>query len=91
MSFALYENMRKTFPNILWENSSMILEDLAAVKDESELSCLRTAVEITDKVYEETIPMLTYEFPCLNNYLNHLYLKQKIYLSLAPFLRCHNM
>ena len=36
----------------------MILEDLAAVKDEHELSCLRTAVEVTDKVYEEILPML---------------------------------
>jgi len=58
MSFVLYENMKKLFPNILWKNSSMILEDLAAVKDEYELGCLRTAVEVTDKVYEETIPML---------------------------------
>ena len=58
MSFSLYKTMKKAFPNILWKNSSMILEDLAAVKDEHEISCLRTAVEITDKVYEETIPML---------------------------------
>ena len=31
----------------------MVLENLAAVKDQHELNCLRTAVEITDKVYEE--------------------------------------
>ena len=58
MSFSLFKNMEKTFPNVFWENSSMIIENLAAVKDEYELNCLRTAVEITDKVYEETIPML---------------------------------
>ena len=36
----------------------MVLENLAAVKDKHEINCLRTAVEITDKVYEETLSML---------------------------------
>ena len=58
MSFVQYETMVKAFPHTKWENSSMILEDLAAVKDQSEIDCLRTAVEITDKVYEEILPML---------------------------------
>ena len=58
MSYALYENMISMFPNTNWENSSMILEDLAAVKDDHELECIRTAVEVTDKVYEEILPML---------------------------------
>jgi len=58
ISFALYQNMIEIFPKVKWERSSMIIENLAAVKDEYELNCLRTAVEITDKVYEETIPML---------------------------------
>ncbi len=58
MSYALYENMISIFPNTKWENSSMILEDLAAVKDDHELECIRTAVEVTDKVYEEILPML---------------------------------
>ena len=58
MSHSLYEKMVQTFPNTKWENTSMILEDLAAVKDNYELSCLRTAVEVTDIVYEEILPML---------------------------------
>jgi len=58
MSYALYENMITMFPNTKWENSSMILEDLASVKDNHELECIRTAVEITDIVYEEILPML---------------------------------
>ena len=58
MSYALYENMISIFPNTKWENSSMILEDLASVKDDHELECIRTAVEVTDKVYEEILPML---------------------------------
>ena len=58
MSYALYENMISVFPNTKWENSSMILEDLASVKDDHELECIRTAVEVTDKVYEEILHML---------------------------------
>ena len=58
MSYAQYSTMKKIFPNTIWENTSMILEDLAAVKDEHELDCIRTAVEVTDKVYEEILPML---------------------------------
>ena len=58
MSYALYENMISMFPNTKWESSSMILEDLASVKDDHELECIRTAVEVTDKVYEEILPML---------------------------------
>ena len=46
----------KIFPLI--EYTSMILEDLASVKDEYELDCIRAAVEVTDTVYEEILPML---------------------------------
>lgn len=58
VSYDQYENMLKAFPNTSWENTSMILENLAAVKDNHELDCIRTAVEVTDKVYEEILPML---------------------------------
>jgi len=33
----------------------MILENLAAVKDKNELNALRTAIEITDKVFDEVL------------------------------------
>jgi Xaa-Pro aminopeptidase len=58
MSFAQYESMVTLFSGTSWENTSMILEDLASVKDNYEIECIRTAVEITDRVYEEIIPML---------------------------------
>ena len=58
MSFSQYRNMKHTFSETNWENSSMILENLASVKDNYELDCIRTAVEVTDKVYEEILPML---------------------------------
>jgi Xaa-Pro aminopeptidase len=58
MSYFLYENMKNIFPNTHWISTSMILEDLASVKDEYELDCIKTAVEVTDTVYEEILPML---------------------------------
>jgi len=58
MSYAQYENIKEVFPNTSWVNTSMILEDLASVKDNYELDCIRTAVEVTDKVYEEILHML---------------------------------
>ena len=59
MSYAQYSTMTELFPKSRWENTSMILEDIAAVKDDYELDCIRTAVEVTDKVYEEILPMLS--------------------------------
>ena len=54
VTFSLYEEMTSIFPETTWEHTGMILEDLAAVKDEIELDAIRTAVEVTDRVYEET-------------------------------------
>ena len=58
VTFSLYEDMTSIFPETTWEHTGMILEDLAAVKDEIELDAIRTAVEVTDRVYEETLPMV---------------------------------
>ena len=58
VSYSLYGQMIEIFPETTWEGTSMILEVLASVKDSSELAAIRTAVEVTDKVYEEIIPML---------------------------------
>jgi len=58
VNYTLYDSIQKIFSDINWESTKMILEDLASVKDKTELDALRTAVEITDKVYEEILPML---------------------------------
>ncbi len=55
LSLSLYNQLNELFPDIKWESTKMILENLAAVKDESELEALRTAVEITDKVFDEVL------------------------------------
>ena len=58
VSYTLYEKMKILFPKTRWVSTSMILENLASVKDDFELDCIRTAVEVTDKVYEEILHML---------------------------------
>ena len=50
--------MKNLFPETEWVDTSMILEDLASVKDDYEIACIKTAVEVTDKVYEEILDML---------------------------------
>ena len=55
LSLSLYNQLNDLFPDIKWESTKMILENLAAVKDESELKALRTAVEITDKIFDEVL------------------------------------
>ena len=58
VSYSLYRQMKNLFPKTKWIDTSMILEDLAAVKDIHEIACIKTAVEVTDKVYEEILDML---------------------------------
>ena len=61
-SVSQYRAMTDSFPKVVWESTSMLIENLQAVKDESELDAIRTAVEITDTIYAEILPMLK---PCL--------------------------
>ncbi len=58
VSVSLFNQMNNQFPNMRWEKTNRIVEELAAVKDETELDALRTAVEITDQVYAEILPMI---------------------------------
>lgn len=57
LSVSLYDQLIELFPDVKWESTKMILENIAAVKDESEISAIRTAVEITDKVFDEVIQL----------------------------------
>ena len=58
VNYTLYDSMKSNFNDVNWTSTQMIVEDLASVKDKSELDAFRVAVEITDKVYEEILPML---------------------------------
>ena len=55
LSVSLYNQLTELFPDVKWESTKMILENIAAVKDESEWEALRTAVEITDNVFDELL------------------------------------
>ena len=58
VTYSLYKQMKNLFPDTNWIDTSMILEDLASVKDNYEIDCIKTAVEVTDRVYEEILDML---------------------------------
>lgn len=58
LSVSSYNQLTELFPDVKWESTKMILENLAAVKDKSEIEALRTAVEITDKVFDEVLQLL---------------------------------
>ncbi|MFQ6604876.1 MAG: M24 family metallopeptidase [Fidelibacterota bacterium] len=58
VSVNAYRKMSDFFPETHWEATERIVEELAAVKDESEIAALKTAVEITDQVYQEVLPLI---------------------------------
>ena len=50
--------LRELFPDTQWEVTSRFVEEIAAVKDKSELRAIRAAVDITDEVFDQLIPEL---------------------------------
>jgi len=58
VSIGMYDQIQNVLPNIVWEKLDDIIGVIAAVKDEYEISSLKTAVEITDTVFTEIIPEL---------------------------------
>ncbi len=58
VSVNLYNTMKNLFPNVTWVKTSKVVEEIASVKDESEISAIKTAVEITDKAYAEILEMI---------------------------------
>ncbi len=55
LSVNNYNGLIKYFPNISWEPTISIIEKIASVKDQSEIDSLKTAIEITDYVFEKII------------------------------------
>jgi Xaa-Pro aminopeptidase len=54
----LYDAFVRLLSDIHWEKTSGIIEKIAAVKDNLEIDSLKTAIEITDVVFESIIPDL---------------------------------
>jgi len=53
-----FKKMQKLFPAVKFESTSMILENMQAVKDSVEIDALKTAVAITDEVYSQILPLI---------------------------------
>lgn len=58
LTVELFKKMQKIFPAVKWESTSLILENLQAVKDASEIDALRTAVAVTDEIYFQVLPLI---------------------------------
>ena len=50
-----YKNLEDSFPKTKFKNNSMVLENIASVKDNGELGYLRKAAEITDEIFNKII------------------------------------
>ena len=55
MSFMSYNLLVKFFKNIKWIATDLIIENIAAIKDQYEIDSLKTAVEITDLVFTKIL------------------------------------
>ena len=58
VSYSLYRCLVGQFPNTTWISTENIVEHIAAVKDINEIDSLKTAIQITDKVFDEILTLL---------------------------------
>ena len=58
LSVNLYDNIKQTLNMVKLEKIPDIIGIIAAIKDEHEIQSLKTAIEITDKVFDLIIPDL---------------------------------
>ncbi|MFC1550631.1 M24 family metallopeptidase [Candidatus Neomarinimicrobiota bacterium] len=58
LSVNQFRLLNKIIPNVEWELTSELVENIAAVKDRIELEALQAAVEITDYVYAEILELI---------------------------------
>jgi len=58
MNVSTYTELKQLMPRVKWFQVSGIIEKIAAVKDMLEIESLKTAIEITDEVFNQIIPEL---------------------------------
>ena len=58
VSVNLFSALNQSMSNVNWEKTSGIIEKIAAIKDLTEIESLKTAIEITDVVFDKIIPEL---------------------------------
>jgi len=58
LSYSNFQLLKNSFPDTQWKETENIVEYIAAIKDMAEIESLKTAIEITDKVFDEIIPLI---------------------------------
>jgi len=58
LMFGVFQQLKELFPSVKFLPKVDCLEKIAAVKDASEIKKIKKAVEITDKVFTEILPLL---------------------------------
>lgn len=53
-----WQSWRDFFPNLVWEATTGLVEDLRLVKEEAEISAIRQAAELTDRAFEHILGFL---------------------------------
>jgi Xaa-Pro aminopeptidase len=58
LSVSTLENLKKHFPSASFVSKRLVIESIAAVKEESEIEAIKQAVTITDKVFKKVLLVL---------------------------------
>ncbi len=58
VSLTQYQDWKKKFPKVFFRPRAEVMEKLIVSKDENEIACIKKAVEITDKVFADILPLL---------------------------------
>jgi len=54
----MLEKMKEVLPGGEWISTVNIVEEIASIKDEEELNRIKTAIKITDTVFQEILPLI---------------------------------
>ncbi|MBM3326052.1 MAG: aminopeptidase P family protein [Calditrichaeota bacterium] len=58
MTFDMHKTLQHYFPNCPLVETSGVVEQIAAVKDETEITAIKRAVSITDEAFAKILPLL---------------------------------
>ncbi|MBI3194313.1 MAG: aminopeptidase P family N-terminal domain-containing protein [Ignavibacteriae bacterium] len=58
VTLSHYNDLKKKFPKVLFRPRAEVMEKLIVSKDEGEIACIKRAVEITDKVFADVLPLI---------------------------------
>ncbi len=56
--YSDFRTLKKLFPGVKFLPKADVIEQIAAVKDDSEIRSIKKAVEITDRTFDEILPMI---------------------------------